>query len=714
MKKDNGCNNLDSGLFCAAMMTRLRGNPVEMDQVTHLFARENPHIHLLDLARIMKELGFRARIMQTSPDGIDPVLFPLVAECVDGSFVILAARDRDGDRIMVQESGSDRGRWVTCDELADHLSGQVLLLKKTGGDDVDDRRFGLGWFFRSARKYWPVLRECMLASFFVQVFALLSPLVFMIVIDKVLSNNSLSTLDVLVFALVVVSIFEILLSGLRTYLMSHTANRIDLMLGVRLFRHLLSLPLSYFESRQVGDTIARMKELENVRRFITGSALMLFIDLFFVVVFLFVMFLFSPFLTMLVIISLPFLFGASFFLTPLLRGRLEDRYRAGAGNQSFLVEALAGMETIKATASEPRVREQWEERLSEHVKLGFSSGHLANLISQTTGMIGKILSVLLLWFGAREVLHGHLTVGQLVAFNMLSSRVIAPIMRLSRIWEEFQQVNVSVARIGDIFTAPSEPGFDPDRVSLPPIRGEIRFEHVFFRYHPEGQTILNDITFSVRPGEVVGIVGSTGSGKTTLIKLLQRLYVPEKGRILVDGVDLSTVDGSWLRRQIGVVIQDGVLFNSSIRDNIALNTPGLAMDRVMKAAKLAGAHDFIMALPEGYDTLVGERGNRLSTGQRQRLAIARALASDPRMLILDEATSSLDYQSERRVQRNMRRICEGRTVFIIAHRLSSVRRADRIITLENGCIVENDAPQVLLKAGGRFAMLNSIHEGNHA
>lgn len=715
MSKENCMkNNIQSGLFCAAVAAKLHGNPISMEQVKHHFSRESGRLQPIELARIFQEIGFKVQPVNKELSQVKPGFFPIVAELKDGDFILLGAKNEEEEKVFVQRSGQARGAWITIEQLRPELSGQVLLLKKQQAGQGGAEQFGLGWFLRSARKYWSVLRDCLLASFFVQVFGLLSPLVFMVVIDKVLSNNSLSTLDVLVFALVVVSLFEILLNGLRTYLMSHTANRIDLTLGVQLFKHLMSLPLSYFESRQVGDTIARMKELENVRRFITGSGLMLLLDLFFLVVFLSVMFLFSPFLSLLVVVTLPFLFGASFFLTPLLRRKLEDRYAAGAGKQSFLVEILAGMETIKANAAEPRIKEKWEKRLSEHVKLGFSSGHLSNLISQVTGTISKILSVLLLWFGAREVLHGNLTVGQFIAFNMLSSRVIAPIMRLSRIWEELQQANVSVARIGDIFTAPSEPGFDPAKVSLPPIRGDVTFERVSFRFTPEGKEILHDISFSVKAGEVIGIVGSTGSGKTTLIKLLQRLYVPEQGRVLIDGIDLSMVDSSWLRRQIGVVIQDGVLFNSSIRDNITLNVPDLTMEEVMEASKLAGAHDFILELPEGYDTNVGERGCRLSTGQRQRLAIARALAADPQMLILDEATSGLDYESERKVQNNMKKICAGRTVFIIAHRLSTVRGADRILTLEHGRIVENDSPAVLLETGGRFAVLSSIHEGSCA
>ncbi len=531
----------------------------------------------------------------------------------------------------------------------------------------------------------------------------------MIVIDKVLSNNSMSTLDVLIFSLIIISVFEIILNALRTYLLSHTANRVDLTLGINLFKHLLNLPLSYFQSRQVGDTIARMKELEVVRQFITGSGILLILDMLFLVFFLIFMFLISPFLSLIVAGAIPFLFLASFVITPLLRSKLEDKYVIGAKNQSFLVEVLSGIETVKSSASEPIIREKWENRLAEQVKSGFASGNLANWINQSSATVSKVLSVLLLWFGAKEVMAGRLSVGQLIAFNMLSSRAIAPILRLSQIWKEFQQVKISIARIGDIFKVPVEPGFNPRKAELPKIQGSVVFDHVTFRYRPDGAVILDDVSFAVQPGEVVGIIGSTGSGKTTLMKLLQRLYVPEKGRVLIDGIDIALADSSWLRRQIGVVIQDGVLFNSSIRDNIALNAPGLTMDAVIEAARLAGAHEYILELQQGYDTVVGERGLQLSTGQRQRLAIARALASNPRMLILDEATSSLDYESEKLVQENMQKICAGRTVFLIAHRLSTVRHANRILTIERGRIVEFDTPARLLERQSRYAELHSLH-----
>lgn len=704
--------NLKSALFCAAIASKIHQSPVTIEQIKHLFGGFEGEMQPINLAEVLQEIGFKATVVKKDLEKIKSAFFPLIGQLDNGDFVLLAKLgDKDGS-ILTQKLGENRGQWIKIEELKKQLLPQVIFIKRQIERMGQITDFGIKWFLKASMKYWSVLRDCLMASFFVQVFGLLSPLVFMIIIDKVLGNNSLSTLDVLIFALIVVSLFEILLNGLRTYLMSHTANRIDLMLGVRLFKHLMNLPLCYFESRQVGDTIARMRELENVRRFITGSAMMLGLDLLFLVVFLFVMFLFSPFLTTIVLCAMPVLFGVSFILTPFLRDKLENRYAVSSSNQSFLVETIGGIETIKGSAAEPRIREKWENRLAEQVKVGFAGGHLANFLSQTTGIISKILSVLLLWLGAKEVLAGNLTVGQLIAFNMLSSRTIAPILRLSQIWKEFQQVNISIARIGDIFNNPTEPGFNPDKVSLPSISGDVKFDHVSFRYKPDGKEILSDINFSVKAGEVIGIVGSTGSGKTTLAKLLQRLYVPEKGRVLIDGVDLSVVDVSWLRRQIGVVLQDGVLFNASIRDNIGLNTPGLEMDAIIKAAKLAGAHEFILEMPDGYNTLAGERGQLLSAGQRQRIAIARALATNPRMLIFDEATSSLDYESELLVQKNMKQICTDRTTFIIAHRLSTVRHADRILTLENGRLVEDNSPEELLKKNGRYALLHSIQEGS--
>ena len=573
------------------------------------------------------------------------------------------------------------------------------------------RRFDFTWFLSAIHKYRKLLGEVVVASFFLQLFALVSPIFFQVVIDKVLVHRSLTTLEVLVFGLVAISVFETVLGILRTYLFSHTTNRIDVELGARLFRHLVALPIGYFQARRVGDSVARVRELENIRTFLTGSALTLVIDLFFTFVFLGVMLVYSPALTAIVVAAFPFYIGISAGLTPLFRRRLDEKFRRGAENQAFLVESVAGVETLKSMAIEPQMQRRWEEQLAGYVAASFRVLSLGNVASQIVQLISKLVTAATLFYGAKLVVGGDLTVGELVAFNMLAGRVSTPVLRLAQIWQDFHQARLSVHRLGDILNTPAEPVFNPARAALPTIRGDIVFEHVTFRYRVDGPEVLHDVNFAVPAGQVIGIVGPSGSGKSTLAKLMQRLYVPESGRVLIDGVDLSVVDTSWLRRQAAVVLQENVLFNRSVRENIALADPGASMDRVIAAAKLAGAHDFILELPEGYDTSVGERGSSLSGGQRQRIAIARALITNPRILIFDEATSALDYESERIIQDNMRQIVEGRTVFVIAHRLSTVRWTDRILTIERGRLVEDGTHDQLITTGGRYASLHRLQGG---
>jgi subfamily B ATP-binding cassette protein HlyB/CyaB len=529
----------------------------------------------------------------------------------------------------------------------------------------------------------------------------------------VLVHRGLTTLDILIIGLIAVSIFEFVLGALRTYVFSHTTNRIDVELGARLFRHLMALPIAYFEARRAGDSVARIRELENIRNFLTSSALTLVIDLFFTFVFLAVMYYYSPLLTFIVIGSFPFYVALSAGVTPIFRRRLDEKFNRGAENQAFLVESITGMETLKAMAVEPQMQRRWEEQLASYVRASFQVLSLGNWASQAVQLISKIVMALTLYFGAYLVIGGNLTVGELVAFNMLAARVAQPILRLAQIWQDFHQARLSIRRLGDILNAVPEPTHKPGRAALPAIRGAIAFDHMTFRYRLDGPEVLKDITLQVPAGQMLGIVGPSGSGKSTLTKLVQRMYVQESGRVLIDGVDIAMVDVAWLRRQIGVVLQENVLFNRSVRDNIALSDPSLPMDRVLAAAQLAGAHDFILELSEGYDTLLGERGCNLSGGQRQRIAIARALIGDPRILIFDEATSALDYESERVVQDNMRSIAQGRTVLIIAHRLSTVAMADRIITLDRGRIVEDGSHEQLIRSGGRYAMLHRMQAGLH-
>ena len=703
--------NVDkSGLAALVMLLRIHGIGAEGEQIRHRLG--TARIGVTEMLRCAKEIGLKARAHRTSWERLANTPLPGIAALRDGGFLILGKVGED--KIIVQRPLSLQPEAMTRAQLEAIWDGRLVLMARRASLTDLSRRFDISWFLGAVHKYRRLLAEVLVASFFLQLFALISPLFFQVVIDKVLVHRTMSTLDVLVIGLVAVSIFEGLLGTLRTYVFAHTTNRIDVELGARLFRHLLALPIAYFQARRVGDLVARVRELENIRQFLTGSALTLVIDLLFTFVFLAVLFYYSPLLTFIVLASFPFYIGISAAATPLFRRRLDEKFRRGSENQAFLVESVTGVETLKAMAVEPQMQRRWEEQLAGYVAASFRVISLNNTASQAVQTINKLVVAATLYFGAKLVIDGGLTVGELVAFNMISGRVSMPVLRLAQMWQDFHQARLSVDRLGDILNTMPEPTFRPGQATLPPIRGQVTFEHVTFRYRIDAPEILSDVSLNVLPGQIVGIVGSSGSGKSTLAKLIQRLYVPQSGRVLVDGVDLTMVDLAWLRRQIGVVLQENVLFNCSIRENIAIADPTMSMERVIVAASLAGAHDFILELPEGYDTLVGERGSSLSGGQRQRIAIARALITDPRILIFDEATSALDYESERAIQRNMKQICGGRTVFIIAHRLSTVRNAHRIITIERGRIVEDGTHDELIRSNGRYAKLHYLQAGIHA
>jgi ATP-binding cassette, subfamily B, bacterial HlyB/CyaB len=699
-------NAVDPGLTVLVLLLRFHGVAVDPEQLRHRFG---PQIGVMTMLRCVKELGLRGRTLRSHWERLAGTPLPAIAVMRNGHFVLLAKFS--GETVLVQDPLQPRPTMMKRKDFEGAWTGDLVLMTRRAGLTDLYRRFDITWFLGAINKYRAVLGEVLVASFFLQIFALVSPLFFQVVIDKVLVNRSLSTLDVLLLGLVAISVFEAILGALRTFVFSHTTNRIDVELGARLFRHLLALPLAYFQARRVGDSVARVRELENIRTFLTSSALTLAIDLFFTFVFLGVMWFYSPLLTCLVLGSFPFYIGISAIATPVFRHRLDEKFQRGAENQAFLVESITGVETLKSMSVEPQMQQRWEEQLAAYVAASFRVLRLGNVATQSVQLVSKLVTAGILYFGAKMVIGGELTVGELVAFNILAGRVSAPVLRLSQIWQDFHQARLSIARLGDILNTPAEPAFNPARSAPPAIRGNVTFANVNFRYRVDGPEVLHDVSFTVEPNQVVGIVGPSGSGKSTIAKLVQRLYVPESGRILVDGVDLAMVDASWLRRQTGVVLQESVLFNRSVRDNIALADPGMTFDRVVTAAKLAGAHDFILALPEAYDTIIGERGNTLSGGQRQRIAIARALVTEPRILIFDEATSALDYESEHVIQQNMRAIVEGRTVFIIAHRLSTVRNCDRIITIEGGRLVEDGTHDRLITSGGRYASLHRMQAG---
>jgi subfamily B ATP-binding cassette protein HlyB/CyaB len=699
----------DTALACLMMLARYHQVAASAEQLLHEFTDSGRPFERAQLLQAAGKLGLKAKAVRSRATRLAQLPLPAIAQDNDGSFFVLARLE--GETVLVHDPLNPGPQHLSLEALAERWSGELVLLRSEASLAQELGKFDFTWFIPAIVKYRKLLGEVLLVSFVLQIFALLTPLFFQVVMDKVLVHRGFSTLDVIATGLLAIMLFETALSGLRTYVFAHTASRIDVELGARLFRHLITLPLAYFQARRVGDSVARVRELENIRSFLTGNSITLILDVLFSVVFIAVMFFYSGWLTLVVVASLPLYFLISLLITPVLRARLNESFNRGAENQAFLVESINGIDTLKSMAVEPQITRKWNNQLAAYVSASFKTQTLSTLANESVGLVGKLVTVATLWLGARLVIDGALTVGQLIAFNMLAGRVAQPIMRLAQLWTTFQQTGVSVQRLGDILNSQTELG-QTARSTLPPLKGQVEFDQVHFRYRADGSEVLRGISLTLQAGEVIGVVGRSGSGKSTLTRLLQRLYTPERGRVLVDGMDLALADVSSLRRQIGVVLQDNMLFARSIRENIALTDPGAPIDSVMAAAQMAGAHEFILELPEGYDTLVGEHGASLSGGQRQRIAIARALLGDPRILILDEATSALDYESERIVQQNMRHICRGRTVIIIAHRLSAVRDAHRIVVLDRGQIVEQGShAELLAQPGGHYARLHNLQQG---
>jgi ATP-binding cassette, subfamily B, bacterial HlyB/CyaB len=716
---------MDTGLFCLQVIGAFHQVVVDEMTLKHRLAAElerdgaTGEVVFGNTALLLaaRELGMTAKLVRQEPQRLDRAPLPAIARLVDGRYFIVARYDRgqgEGDpagtpRLLVQHAGKPP-ELMPVEDFVEQSTGELMFFTSKATFSGPLARFDFTWFIPAIIKYRRLLGEILLVSLCLQLIGLVTPLFFQVVMDKVLVNHAMKTLNVIAIGFVTATLFESALTGIRTWVFAHTSSKIDVELGARLFRHLLGLPLAYFQSRRVGDSVARVRELENIRSFLTGNAMTVVLDIAFSFVFLAVMFWYSVPLTLIVIGSIPLYVALSVVFTPMIRTRLDEKFNRSAENQSFLVETISGVDTVKAMAVEPRWTHKWDQQLAAYVTAGLSVTNVATIANGGVTLVSKLVTVGILWMGAGLVLEHQLTVGALIAFNMLSGQVSNPILRLAQLWNDFQQVGISMSRLGDILNAPTEVA--SQRTRLPKITGDIEFDQVSFRYRPDSADVIRQVDLRIAPGEVIGIVGRSGSGKSTLTKLVQRLYVPDRGRVLVDGHDLAVVDAVSLRQQIGVVLQENTLFNRSIRANIALANPTLPLETVIDAARLAGAHEFICELPEGYDTVVGEHGTGLSGGQRQRIAIARALITNPRVLIFDEATSALDYESEKIIQDNMRRICKGRTVLVIAHRLTAVRDANRIIVIERGQIVEEGCHETLLEIdNGIYAHLYELQQG---
>jgi subfamily B ATP-binding cassette protein HlyB/CyaB len=695
----------DSALACIWLLAQFYERPLNPQHLIHELGVDTfgPE----EILHAFKFLGLKARYVQGATwERIAALKSPALVQRKNGDWVVVGQTARD--KILVQKPGAKAPEVESKTDFLTHFSGNMVLVARRAGVQALADHFDVRWFIPEIWKYRKLFTEVLLSSLFIQILALITPIFFQVVVDKVLVHQSWRTLDVLVFGLIVVGLFDSGITMLRSYVLSHTTTRIDVTLGARLFQHLLSLPMAYFQARRIGDTVVRVRELETIRNFLTGSTLTALLDAVFVVVFLAVMFWYSKLLTFIVICSIPLYVILCVLVSPILKARVQEKFRRNADNQSFLVESVNGIETIKASAIEPQMRRRWEEQLAAYVQTGFRASQLGANASQVVSLINKLTSALILWFGAKAVMNNDMTVGMLVAFNMLSNQVTGPILRLAQLWQDFQQTGVSIERLGDVLNTRSETLASSSQSHLPDMKGGITFERITFRYQPDTAAVLDNVSFSVNPGQVIGLVGPSGSGKSTITKLMQRLYVPERGRVLVDGIDVARLEPSWLRRQTGVVLQENFLFNRTIRENIALANPAIDFERIQQVAELAGAHEFIIRLPDGYDTMVGERGCTLSGGQKQRLAIARALLTNPKLLIFDEATSALDYESESIIQANMAKICKGRTVIIIAHRLSTVRGTDKIIVMDKGKLTEEGTHHELVKVKGIYHRLHQL------
>lgn len=697
----------DSGLMSLLTMAGYHGIAADEAMLQHEFGQDVFSTERILLAA--KKLGMSAKLVRQAPERLNRAPLPAIAIGRDGSYFIAGKFDAGvgaAPRVLIQRPG-EPPEVLNLPDLLEQWSGQLIFLTSKASYAGDVAKFDFSWFIPAIIKYRKLLAEVLLISFALQLIGLATPMFFQVVMDKVLVNHAMKTLNVIAVGLLCATLFEALLTGIRTYVFANTSSKIDVELGARLFRHLLALPTAYFQARRVGDSVARIRELENIRSFLTGNAITLLMDLLFSFIFLTVMLWYSAWLTLIVAVSIPLYAALSMLFTPIIRAKLNEKFNRSAENQSFLVETISGIDTVKAMAVEPRWVQKWEKQLASYISSGVSVNNVAMVASGGVTLISKLVTVAIMWLGASLVVGGKLTVGELVAFNMLSGQVSSPILRLAQLWNDFQQVGISMMRLGDILNARSE--VVGQKTRIPRVTGAIEFDHVSFRYRPDSPDVIRSVNLRIAPGEVIGIVGRSGSGKSTLTKLIQRLYVLDRGRVLVDGQDIAIIDTASLRHQIGVVLQENNLFIRSVRDNIALSNPALPIETIIEAAKLAGAHEFICEMPEGYDTMVGEHGTGLSGGQRQRIAIARALITNPRILIFDEATSALDYESEKIIQDNMRQICVGRTVLIIAHRLSAVRDADRIIVMERGQIAEDGSHLELVnKADGIYAYLNQL------
>ncbi|MBU0481770.1 MAG: type I secretion system permease/ATPase [Proteobacteria bacterium] len=696
---------MNSGLVCFEIVSRINQIDVDIRSVVREYGIESDEVSSDEILRIAKNLGFKAKVKNLSPIEVaDKYPLPAVIICNDNSYAVLLKVNKEAGKALIFKPGDKQTSEIDLVDSADLFSGKMIIFKhKLISSQV---AFGFRWFFNEIIKFKHIIGEILLGSFVVQLFGLITPLFTQVILDKVIVHRSMTTLDVLGIAFFAIIVFEFLLNVSRNYIFIHTANKLDAKLGAKLFRHLLSLPFAYFENRQVGNIAARVRELDTIREFITNKAVSVIIDLFFSTIFIGVMFLYSAKLTFIVLGFVSIIAILYLTITPELRRRLEQKFQMAASSNSYLIESVTGIQTVKSLSVEGSMQKKWEDHLGRYVQASFKLANMGNISGALSNSLRRLMTICILYLGVKAVINNELTVGQLIAFQMIAGQFSGPVLRLVTLWNEFQQALLSVDRLGDILNHPVEVSSEK-AITLPQLKGHIKLENLGFKYSPNGPNVVDDVSITVPPGTSLGIVGRSGSGKSTITKLIQRLYISNQGTIFVDGIDIRHLDPLWLRFNIGVVLQENYLFSGTIRDNIAQPKPDAPMELIIHVSQMAGAHEFITQLPEGYDTPVGERGSTLSGGQKQRIAIARALITSPRILIFDEATSALDYESEKIIRNNLAGIKKGRTTIFIAHRLSTIKDCDMIMAMDKGRIIEMGNHDTLLQKKNYYYHLHS-------
>ena len=717
-----GKDPLEAGLAIFQMLSKYYGMPFRKEVINRIVEDQlnrHDYLSLPFCGAVIELMGLTGQLINVPTNAFTRLKAPalimwddslaIAYEISEKNLVIAQPeRGRLTKKIKPQDFLETWGQEVEGRENGPKV-GQVLLLQAT--KETPQERFSWRWFLPALSQYRGVLALVLVSSFFVQLFALVNPLMIQVIIDVVIVKNSPDTLTVLGFLLVTLAIFEAILGSLRTYLFVDATNRIDMSLGSQIIDHLLRLPLRYFERRPVGEISTRINELENIRQFLTGTALTAVLDAVFSVVYIVVMVIYSPLLTLVALAVVPVLFFVTFVMAPIIRRQLRIKAERNAQTQSHLVEVMSGIQTVKAQNIELRSRWQWQERYARYVSAGFNTVITSTFSSSTSNFLNKLSGLLVLWAGTALVLEGEITLGQLIAFRIIAGYVTSPILRLGQLWQNFQQTALSLERLADIVDTPQEAEQDRTNIPMPAIAGAIKYENVSFRFKSGGPLQLSNVNLDFPPGTFVGIVGQSGAGKSTLTKLVSRLYEPESGRVIIDGYDVSKVELYSLRRQIGVVPQETLLFDGTVQENIALTTPEATSEEIIEAAKVAVAHEFIMGLPNGYNTRVGERGAGLSGGQRQRIALARSILQKPRILVLDEATSALDYATEQEVCLNLAKAFQNTTVLFITHRLGTIAHADAIVMMHQGTVVEEGTHEELMALRGRYYSLYQQQEG---